>query len=158
MREDLHVCDGLGRWNLYGLELQKPMRRQANNLEQTPWGLEIRVTYNNRIATGMALVRRGSEEVGSGDKDPIFLNGCFPLGSGSYARFRRSGAKIEERVRHPMDLHMFAKTAKQQSMLYAAAYGEERLLDRLSVIGRPSEIRDGRPEFFTRGFLIGTWG
>ena len=61
---------GLG---VYGLELQKALRRQANSLKYAMWGMKIRVPASNRIASGISLVSWGSEDGKHGAKDSIML-------------------------------------------------------------------------------------
>ena len=52
---------------------------------------------------------------------------------------------------------MFVKMARQQSRLFAAAYGHEHLQERLEAVDRLNDIRDECPEFFTASFLSETW-
>ena len=127
------------------MELQKALRRQANSLKHLLWGLKIRVPLSNRIASGMALVRWGAEDGRTGVKEAILLGDCYPLDSQSFEQFRLSGDKIEDRSKQPQTVHMFVKTARQQSRLYAAVYGEEHLNERLDAVGRLNEIHDECP-------------
>ena len=48
----------IGR-GVYGMELQKALRRQVNSYKRTLWGLEIRAPIANRVDSGTALVRWG---------------------------------------------------------------------------------------------------
>ena len=57
----------IGR-GVYGIELQKVMRRQANSLWNSLWDLKIRVPLTNRITAGMALVSWGAEDGKTGPK------------------------------------------------------------------------------------------
>ena len=147
----------LGR-GVYGVELQKAFRRQADGLKHTLWELEIRAPISNRIPNGMALCRWGSEDGGNGTKEAIGLNDCFPLDSHSFEQYRLSWDKLGERGKPPQTVHMSVKTARQQSRLYASVYGEERNNERLGDVGRLSEIHEECPEFFTPAFLVETWG
>ena len=102
----------------------------------------------------MALCRWGAEDGKNGTKEAIVLNDCFPLDSNSFAQYRLSGDQLEERGKPPQTVHMFVKTDRQQSRLYASAYGEEHLNERLDASGRLNEIHEECPEFFTPTFLV----
>ena len=54
---------------VYGIEMQKALRRQANGMQETIWGLNIRVPMTNRIASGMALMSWGSEDGKTGAEE-----------------------------------------------------------------------------------------
>ena len=72
---------GLG---VYGLELQKALRRQANSLKYALWDLEIRVPISNRISSGVDLVSWGAEDGKLGTKDSVMLGDCFPMDTRSF--------------------------------------------------------------------------
>ena len=154
---------GFGTFNptigrgVYGIELQKALRRQANSLKHTLWDLKIRVPITNRIASGMALINWGAEDGVHGSKDAIMLGDCYPLDSQNFESFRISGDKTEDHGKQPATVHMFVKMARQQSRLYADVYGEEHLNERLNAIDRMSDIHDECPEFSTASFLSETW-
>ena len=146
----------LGR-GVYGIELQKDLRRQADILKHTLWDLKIRAPIRNRIASGMALVNWGAEDGVRASKASIMIGDCYPLGSHSFESFRVSGDKTEDHGRPPSTVHMFAKMARQQSRLYAAVYGSEHLNERLDAIDRMSETHDECPGFSAASFLSETW-
>ena len=52
---------------------------------------------------------------------------------------------------------MFTKAARQQSRLFASAYGKEHLAERLEVAERMNVIREECPEFPTASFLTEMW-
>ena len=64
----------MGR-GVYGAELQKTLMRQANGLKHTLRCLKIRVPLTNRVATGMALGRWGSDDGKNELKETIMLGG-----------------------------------------------------------------------------------
>ena len=80
------------------------------------------------------------------------LGDCFPMDTRSFDQHKLSGDKIEERGKQPTTMHMFTKMARQQSRIYAAAYGTEHLNERLSEVDKMSEIHEECPEFFTVNF------
>ena len=160
----LRSARGFGTFNhalgrgVYGAELQKALRSQSNGLKHTLWDLKIRVPRTNRIATGMALGRWGAEGGKYGSEEAIMIGVCFPLDSQSCGQFRHIGDNLEARGEPAQTAHMFANTARQQSRLYAAIYGEEHLNERLDAVDRLNEIREEFPEFPTANVLVGTWG
>ena len=159
-----YAARGFGTFNptlgrgVYWVDLQKALRRQANALKHTLWDLEIRAPIDNRIASDISLARWGSEDGRNGRKDAIALGDCPPLDSQAFGQFRLIGDKLDDRAKKPTTAHMFVKAARQQSRLYAAAYGEEHLGERLNAIDRLNEIHEECPEYFTVAFIIETWG
>ena len=159
-----YALRGFGAFNLsvcrrlYGLELQKSLRRQANALKHRLWKSKIRTPLNNRLIDGMALVSWGAEDGRIGKKDAILLNDCYPLDSSAFDRFKVIGGKIEEHGRPPATMYMFRKMARQQSLLFAEVYGEEHLNDRMQAIERISDIHVDCPDFFAATFITETWG
>ena len=145
---------GLG---VYGIEMQKSLRRQANGLHPTLRDLKIRVPITNRIASGMALFSWGADDGKTGPKDAIILGDCYPLDTRSFEQYKISGGGTEESGKQPTTVHMFVKMARQQSRLFAAAYGSEHLGERLDAIDRMSEIHEECPECFTVSFLSEMW-
>ena len=111
----------------------------------------------NRIATGMSLISWGAEDGQTGSNDAIMMGDCYPMDSKSSDRFRVSGEKIEEPGRLPTPVHMFAKMARKQAMLYAAVYGQDHLNERLDAIERLIGVHDECPEFSASQFLSETW-
>ena len=99
---------------MYGLELQKALRRQANSLKYVMWGLKIKVPISNRIASGIALVSWGAEGGKNGTNDSIMLGDCYPLDTRSFEQFKLIGDKIEEHGKQPTMVHMFLKMARRQ--------------------------------------------
>ena len=152
-RYTVYAARGFGTFSpvigigVYGAELQKAIRRQANGLKHTLWNLKIRVPITNRIATGIALMRWGSEDGRHSGKDTIMLGDCYPMDSHNFETFKLSGDKIEDHGKQPSTVHMFVKMARQQSRLYAAAYGSEHLHERLEAVDRLNDIHDECPEF-----------
>ena len=138
---------------VYGLELQKAIRRQAGSLKYTLWDLKIRAPITNRVANGIALVSWGAEDGRNGTKDSIMLGDCFPMDSRNFDQHKLSGEKVEEHGKQPTTMHMFIKMARQQSRIYAAAYGSEHLNERLNAIDRMSEVHEECPEFHTVNFM-----
>ena len=67
----------LGR-GLFGLELQKSLRRQAYAPKHRLWGLKTRKPLTNSLIHGIALVSCGSEDGPIGHTDAILLHDCFP--------------------------------------------------------------------------------
>ena len=71
---------GFGTFNvtigrgLYGQELQKSLRRHANNLKHVLREDKIRVPLKNRLTTGISMVQRGAEDGHNGTKESITLN------------------------------------------------------------------------------------
>ena len=145
-------CPEVGR-GVYGLELQKALRRQADGLKHSLWNLKIRVPLTNRITAGIALVSWGAEDGKTGTKESIMLGDCYPLDTRSFDHFRLSGDKLEDHGKQPTTAHMFTKMARQQPRLFSAAYGEEHLTGRLNAIDRANDIHEECPEFFHRGLL-----
>ena len=145
---------GLG---VYGMELRKTIRRQANNLKHTMWGLGIKAPITSHIATGMALVTWGAEGGKNGSIDSILLGDCFPTNTRSCEQFRLCGEKIEDHGEQPSSVNMFVKMTRRRSRLYAEVYGPEHLTDRLGEIDRLNEIREECPEFVTVSPLSEIW-
>ena len=143
---------------MYGLELQKALRRQANSLKRNLRNLKIRVHLANRITEEIALVSWGSEDGKLGAKESIMIGDCYPLDTRGFGHFRLSGEKLEDHGKHPTTVHMFTKMARQQSRLFAAAYGEEHFMERLNDVDRMDDIHEECPEFFTVSFLSEMWG
>ena len=81
---------GLG---VFGVDLQKTIRRQANGLKHALWDLKIRVPITNRISTGIALMRWGAEDGKQGSKESIMLGDCYPMDSQSFEQFKLSGER-----------------------------------------------------------------
>ena len=57
---------------VFGVELQKAIRRQSDGLKHTLWEMKIRAPINNRIATGMALMSWGSGDGKTGTRTQSF--------------------------------------------------------------------------------------
>ena len=111
----------------------------------------------NRLINGVALVSWGAEDGQLGHKDSILLNGCFPLDSQAFDRFKLTDDKLEAHGRAPATMYMVIKMARKQARLFSAVYGEEHLAERMSAIERLSDIREDRPEFFTAAFVDEIW-
>ena len=142
---------------VYGLELQKALRRKANSLKYVLWGLKISVPISNRISTGIALVSWGADDGKNGAEDSIMLGDFSPMDTRGFEQHKVSGDKIEEHGTHPTTVHMFVKMARRQSILFAAAYGMEHFIERLNAVGRLSENHEEFPEFSTVSFLSELW-
>ena len=130
----------------YGLELKKALRRMENGLKHTMWGLWIRVPIN-KIASGIALMRWGDEDGRNGSDESIKLGDCPRLDPQAFGQFVMNGDKLEDRPKQPTTSHMIAKDARQQSSLYAAEYGEERLDELLDTVGKLIGIHEERPGY-----------
>lgn len=131
---------------LYGLELQRPLRRHAENLEIRLRGMEIRIPLANRSVGGIALVSLGDEDGRIGNNGAILLNDCYPLDSGSFDKFKLADDKVEDHGRQPATMYMFIQMARQISRAFAEMYRDEHLEDRSQAIGRLSDIREAFPE------------
>ena len=142
---------------LYGVELQKSLRRQANTLKHRLWELKIRTPFTNRLVTGVALASWGAEDGQLGQKDAILLNDCFPLDSQAFYRFKLADDKIEPHGTAPATMYMVTKMARQQARLFAAVYGKEHRPERMLAIERLSDIHEDFPGFFTSAFIAETW-
>ena len=68
------------------------------------------------------------------------MNGCYPLDSGAFDKFKPTADKVGEHGRHPATMYMFIKMARRQPRLFAATYGDEHLEHRLQAIGRLNGI------------------
>ena len=93
----------------------------------------------------------------NGGNRSLILGDCYPMDSRSFEQFKLSGDKIEEHGDRPSTVHMFVKMDRQQSRLYAAAYGQEHLNERHNDVARLNDIHDECPDFFTAAFLSETW-
>ena len=73
------------------------------------------------------------------------LGDCFPMDTRSFDQHKLSGDKVDEHRKHPTTVHMFIEMARQQSRIYAAAYGIEHHNERPNAIDRMSEIIEECP-------------
>ena len=140
------------------MELQKSMRRQANTLNHRLWGMKVHTPLTNRLADGIALASWGAEAGRVGRRDAILLNGCYPLDSGSFYKFKITDGILEEHGRPPETMYMFIKKAIQRPRLFSAMYGDEYKEDMLRSIGRLRDIHEDWPEFPTESLIAETWG
>ena len=158
-----HALRGYGAFDvsfgggLFGAELQKSLKRQANALKHRLWELKIRIPFTNRLISGIALVSWGAEDGRTGHKDAILLNGCFPLDSQAFDKFKLVDDKLEAHGRAPATMYMVMKMARQQARLFAAVYCDEHLSERIAAIERHSDIHEDFPEFSTSAFIAETW-
>ena len=144
------------RRGMYGMELQKSLRRQSNTLKRRMWAMKIRTPPSIRLVDGISLASWGSEGGRIGKKDDMLLNDCYPLGSGAIGKFKLTDYKVEEHGRPPATMYMIIKMARRQSRLFAAMYGGERLGDMLRAIERLSDIHEDCLEFHTEAFIAET--
>ena len=94
----------------------------------------------------------------AGREESIPSNGCFPLDSSTFDKFKIADEKVEGHGRPRATMYMCINMDRQQSRLYATMYGEEHLQFRSEETERINDIIEDCPEFFTANFRAETWG
>ena len=142
---------------LYGIELAKSLRGQVNARRHSLWELKIRDPLTNRLINGIVLASWGADDGRVGRMGSIFLNDCYPLGSGAFDKYKPIGDKMDDRDGPPSPIYMCVEMARWQSRLFSAAYGEEHLDDRAQSIERLNDIHEDCRELRTATSIDEKW-
>ena len=115
--------DGAVGSGVYGLELQKSLRRLSETSNHLLCELKIRTPLTNRTIGEMALVSWGAEDGTTDQKDAVLRNACFPLESCAFGRPELPDGDVEEHGRRPDTMYISTKLARKQARLFNEIYG-----------------------------------
>ena len=142
---------------VYGSGMYEARLHISHNGKHLLWNLGLRCPITQRIAKCASLGLRGSMSMEFAGKDTLLLADPPPWAEANFMNYRMSDVKTSKRASEPHTISALGRSAKLQSMYFAAFHEDAHLEERNSTTQRRVDLHEDRPAAFSVDFMVDTW-